>query len=264
MSNRTFKLSSPLMSGQDIAFHQKHLNRQFRDWDVNFQVDVDGEYGTMTRAMTVRVVYGLGVSRGELDKGVTPALRIKLRHPEKRSAVEHQRERERADWRKRLKKRYEGHGPQMAVAYARKHVGVSEHPPNSNRGGIIDQWLRLCGLPPAPWCGCFCNACLVAAGFPSMPWLCYCPNIEARSRTRQGGWSWHSIGEARPGDLVLYGSSVAQHVGLYVGNGVTIEGNTSAGTGGSQANGGGVYMRRRNFGFSGFPARGVARPPYRG
>jgi hypothetical protein len=45
---------------------------------------------------------------------------------------------------------------------------------------------------------------------------------------------------------------------------VTYGGNTSSGDGGSQANGGGVFERRRNFGAPGFPARGVARPPYPG
>jgi hypothetical protein len=254
------------MRGKDVAFHQRTLNRQFREWGVNFAVDVDGQYGTTTRDATVKVMYGLGISRAEIDRGTSSALRIKMRHADRRSDLEHRRERERADWRRRLKRRYEGHGPKAAVAYAKKQAAnhIVEHPAGSNTGPMIRDWLRLCGIGPNPWCGAFVNACLVAAGFPTEPWLCYCPNTEARAKTRQGGWSWHSINEAKPGDLVLYGGSVAQHVGLYVGNGVTIEGNTSGGTGGSQDNGGGVFVRRRNFHAPGFPARGVARPPYRG
>ena len=263
MSNRTFKLASPLMHGEDIRFHQKALNRVFREWNVNHQIDVDGEYGSLTREMTVKVVYGLGISRGELEHGITPAVRIKIRNRDRRSDLEHRRERARADWRRRLRRRYEGHGPKAAIAYARKHVNVAERPPNSNSGGIINTWLRMAGIGPAPWCGCFCNACLVAAGFPSQPWIRYCPWVEGKAKSGEGGWSWHSMGNAKPGDLILYGAGSAQHVGLYVGNGVTIEGNTSPGTGGSQANGGGVYVRRRNFGAPGFPARGAARPPWR-
>jgi cell wall-associated NlpC family hydrolase len=120
----------------------------------------------------------------------------------------------------------------------------------------------MCEIIAAPWCGCFVNACLVAAGFPSQPWLRYCPSIEGRARSGDGGWSWHSIGRARPGDLVLYGNGIAQHVELYAGHGITYGGNTSSGTAGSQDNGGGVFARRRMFSDRAFPARGVARPPY--
>lgn len=104
----------------------------------------------------------------------------------------------------------------------------------------------------------------MAAGFPTQPWLRFCPWIEGRARSGEGGWSWHGIGDARPGDLVLYGSRTADHVELYAGGGLTYGGNTSSGSAGSQANGGGVFARRRNFSDPGFPARGVARPPYHG
>lgn len=62
-----------------------------------------------------------------------------------------------------------------------------------------------------------------------------------------------SFEQAVPGDLICFdwgGDGVADHVGIvegYPSNGtiVTIEGNTSAGTTGSQSNGGGVYRRTR-------------------
>lgn len=264
MSDRTFKLTSPLMRGRDVAYFQETLNERFGYWDIAFHLDIDGEYGSHTRSATERVMYGLGIGQRELAHGVTPELRSKLRHPDRRTRDECTRALGRRDWLKRMRDRYNGHGPAAAIAYARKHIGVSEHPPNSNRGPLIDRWQRMCGVAAAPWCGCFCNAALVAAGFPSQPWLRYCPWIEGRARSGEGGWSWHSIQQARPGDLVLFGRGVAQHVELYVGDGATIGGNTSSGNAGSQFNGGGVFARRRDFSNPGFPARGVARPPYRG
>jgi hypothetical protein len=264
MSDRTFKLTSPPMHGRDVAYFQQTLNERFDAWDVGFHLDVDGEYGAHTRSATERVMYGLGIGQRELAHGVSPELRTKLRHPDRRTRDECARAVRRRDWLRRLRARYEGRGPAAAIAYARKHVGVCEQPASSNRGPLIDRWQRMCGVLGAPWCGCFCNAALVAAGFPSQPWMRYCPWIEGRARSGEGGWSWHSITQARPGDLVLYGRGMAEHVELYAGDGVTFGGNTSSGEAGSQSNGGGVFARRRDFSNPGFPARGVARPPYRG
>jgi hypothetical protein len=119
-------------------------------------------------------------------------------------------------------------------------------------------------------CGAFVNACLHASGFSDNFWLRYCPWTESHARGRLDGWSWVSVGsEVQIGDLALYGSREADHVGLVVevSNGrdvETIEGNTSSGPGGSQSNGGGVFVRHRHTDGSlgGFPIRGYARPPW--
>ena len=264
MSHRTFQLTSPLMKGKDVAYFQRKLNERFHAWDVAFALDVDGAYGSLTREATHRVLYGLGIPQASMAGGVPPELRYKVVQPDRRTAGERARAMQRTDWLRRLRRRYDGHGADVAIAYARKHVGTTESPANSNRGPLIDRWQQLCGISAAPWCGCFANACLVAAGFPSQPWLRFCPWIEGRARSGEGGWSWHSMADARPGDLVLYGSGMAQHVELYAGGGLTYGGNTSSGAAGSQDNGGGVFARRRNFSDPGFPARGAARPPYHG
>jgi hypothetical protein len=264
VSDRTFRLTSPLIEGRDVAHFQTVLNERFHHWRVGFQLDVDGAYGAHTRAATRRVVYGLGIPLNSMDHGVSRELRLKVGQPDRRSAQERALAEARKEWLRRMRRRFDGHGPAAAIAYARKHIGVKEHPPNSNSGHLIDQWERMCGIGAAPWCGCFANACLVAAGFASQPWLRYCPSIEARAKGREGGWSWHSIVNARPGDLVLFGAHIAQHVELYIGHGQTIGGNTSSGAGGSQDNGGAVCLRQRNFSNQAFPARGVARPPYTG
>jgi NlpC/P60 family len=264
VSDRTFRLTSPLMQGRDVAHFQQVLNERHDDFKIRFRLDVDGQYGGQTREATQRILYGLGIPLRRMDHGVAPELRTAIRHPDRRTAAQIQLAESRKDWLRRARKRFDGHGPAGAVAYARKHIGVKEHPANSNRGPKIDQWQRMCGIGAAPWCGCFVNACLVAAGFSSQPWLRYCPWIEARARSGEGGWSWHPIGNARRGDLVLFGAGIAQHVELYIGGGQTIGGNTSSGNGGSQDNGGAVCLRQRNFSTPGFPARGVARPPYNG
>ena len=101
-----------------------------------------------------------------------------------------------------------------------------------------------------PWCAAFTAWVYQRAGLdvllkgPSLPF--YTPNIEAWAKANK---RWISVRHALPGDLVLYGNNRAVHVGLLVSQGggfvKTIEGNTSSGMFGSQANGGGVYRRRR-------------------
>jgi hypothetical protein len=263
----TFRLVSPPMRSGRIAGLQRVVNGCYHDWEVNHRIDVDGVYGEATREAVREIMFGLGIAQTEAAHGITPALRVKLRNPQRRSRAEIKRAATRADWRRRLRRRYDGHGPAAAIAFARKHVGMTETPPGSNRGPVIDKWNRLCGVPPGPsayWCGTACNAFLMAAGFPAQPWLKYCPDTERMARNRTGGWSWHS--EPKPGDLVLYGAREAEHVGLVerVSNGLllTYEGNTSSGSAGSQSNGGGCFHRMRNPRDPSFPVRGYARPPY--
>jgi cell wall-associated NlpC family hydrolase len=55
-------------------------------------------------------------------------------------------------------------------------------------------------------------------------------------------------------------SDPVHHVGIYIGKGYTIEGNTSSGTAGDQSNGGGVFKRKREANL----VVGCARPRYRG
>jgi hypothetical protein len=44
------------------------------------------------------------------------------------------------------------------IAEAKRYIGVTEQPANSNRGLCIDYWVREAGLDPAggfPWCAAF-------------------------------------------------------------------------------------------------------------
>lgn len=256
------------MRGNDVQRFQHDLNAELRRWHIKTQLAEDGVYGHATRDMAASVCYGLGLN--SMEHGATPAIRLKVRHRQL-TAMEAVRFHAREDWRVRLAKRLDGPGSAItaALAFAQSMIGISENPPGSNTGPKIDAWQKACGVHAAPWCGCFVNACLVAAGFPDQEWLRYCPWIEGRAKAGDGGWGWFQV--PRPGDLVLYGSTIAQHVGivkdadLQAPSHITsIEGNTSNGPGGSQSNGGCVALRQRHKDGSldGFPIRGYARAPW--
>jgi hypothetical protein len=280
MSDRTLVLTSPHMRGDDVTGLQGDVNRRLAAWDVSLVLDVDGDYGMVSRDAAASCLYGLGVDEGGGFDGVSPTDRLKIRHGwDSLTSEEKTRQRDRAGWRKRLADRYSGGSVEVALAFARARIGVTENPAGSNSdrgtgatgsGKNIDRWERMCLMGAGPWCGCFVNACLVAAGFPSDFRLRFCPSLEGMAKSGQGGWSWVPAGgTVRPGDVVLYGSSVAQHQGLVetVSGGrdtSTIEGNTGTGPGGSQSNGGIVARRRRHTDGSlgGFPIRGYARPSW--
>jgi hypothetical protein len=270
LSDQVLALTSPHTTGSVVTQFQNDVNKRLAAWDVPYKVDVDGDYGPATRDAARSLLYGLGVDNttGDFD-GVSQKDRLKIRYGYNRlTKAERVRHKARADWRRRYAERFGGGAVKVAVKFAADHIGVTEHPAGSNRGPVVDVWERACNVLAAPWCGCFANACLVAAGFPDQVWLRFCPSIEAKAKAGSDGWEWHTT-EAAVGDLVLYGSSVAQHVGIVesVGGGrdaSTIEGNTSNGPGGSQSNGGIVARRTRHTDGSlgGFPIRGYARPPW--
>lgn len=262
MSSRTFHLTSPLMHGSDVKAWQDTLNDQLKDWQIDLRIDADGEFGERTMQVTGAVRYGRGILETTKDR-VSPDLRRKIRN-KKLTTAETERYHARAEWRAQLRKRYEEGPTDEAIAFARSMIGVTEHPAGSNQGPHITGWLQDVGINfGAPWCGAFANAVLMHAGFPPQEWLRYCPYTEAHAKGGLDGWSWHTT--AKTGDLVLYGTSLAQHVGYVVDETTTIEGNTSSGPGGSQSNGGGVFERHRHSdgSLAGFPIRGYARPPYR-
>ena len=53
------------------------------------------------------------------------------------------------------------------IEIARDQVGVTEHPPGSNRGPEVDRYLRSAGLDPAkgayPWCAALVSWCVLEA-----------------------------------------------------------------------------------------------------
>lgn len=109
MSERTFIVQTPQMHGDDVKSWQETLNRQMRTWKVSYQLDPDGDYGTLTRDLTASVCHGLGLSSAAaaMKGGVTPALRKKLRNKEL-TAAESDRYHDRAEWRIDFRERHRG------------------------------------------------------------------------------------------------------------------------------------------------------------
>lgn len=65
----------------------------------------------------------------------------------------------------------------QVVERALVHVGLGEEPIGSNRGPLIDHWLRRCGvfvpadnrpMPKNAWCAAFASYCLSVPGYPEV------------------------------------------------------------------------------------------------
>jgi len=148
----------------------------------------------------------------------------------------------------------------VAVAHLAARVGYTEDPPNSNCDNRPDgirasqdacagggTWLR-----GEPWCGCWCYYALEAAGVKGIDsHVASCAQIEDYAQAGAKcyrGWTTNPA-NVKPGDLVIIGGH-GQHVEMVRGkpsssSTPTYGGNTSAGTSGSQSNGGGAYARTR-------------------
>ena len=147
---------------------------------------------------------------------------------------------------------------EAAVRRAKTFIGVTEHPPGSNRGAHIDKWnMDACGMVGVFWCASFIHGMFkdvgkVLPGGASVgairAWAASCGDVVARPR--RGDLACFEFGEGA--------YAYDDHIGIvertlalrwsgnkFTGLIRTIEGNTSSGALGSQFNGGGVYRRTR-------------------
>jgi murein DD-endopeptidase MepM/ murein hydrolase activator NlpD len=115
MSDRTFKIDSPAMKGDDILAWQREVPRLFGRMDIICHLLADGVYGVSTRAATASLCHASGLlALYEMDDGVTPQLRSKLRNrPGGYSRTERQRFASSAcrNYRRDLRKRADGVAP---------------------------------------------------------------------------------------------------------------------------------------------------------
>lgn len=164
----------------------------------------------------------------------------------------HRRKAQKAKAKRRLNRYLDEHNStarERVVAKALDMVGITERPGTPNQdGGIIDTMNRAVGMAPsiyAYWCGSFTHWVLKWGGLDFPDWMRYTPTVHTYAQQRKYGLSIRPISELEPGDLVLmnFDGGVVDHIALYIGDGETVEGNTSPGTGGSQNNGGGIYHR---------------------
>jgi len=150
----------------------------------------------------------------------------------------------------------------MIVAEAAKaELGYVEQGNNDNKFGA---WY---GLNNQPWCAIFVSWCYNRAALSEL----------VSAQTKKGfascdaGFKWFtkrnkiiSVGQAQAGDIAFFQfdkDAEPDHVGIVAKNDGkkyiwTYEGNTSSGDKGSQANGDGVYLRKRPYSL----VMGIARP----
>jgi hypothetical protein len=271
---RILHLTTPLMHGQDVSNVQAYCQRAYNHWGVKVQVPRHGKYDMPTKKALREVSYGYGLpnSTNTLDHtGCTPNMQKALADPGAWMRT-HKDVKEayaaRASWRRRLAKRYDRHGVNTATAYALKmaRLHVVEHPATSNLGPYITDWERLTGykVPDARgkgvyWCGCFCNAVLIAGGFPPQHFLGYVPSVENHAKAHTDGWYWTN--KPLEGALACFGNG--EHIEYVRKSGWplrTVGGNTSPGNG-SPNNGGGVYEHDFSE-YHGMPLDGFAMPPW--
>lgn len=132
---------------------------------------------------------------------------------------------------------------------ARAELGTTELPPGSNRTEFAAEAGHLNGYA---WCATFVVAIARRCGIKLPSESAWTPSMFAGFIAK--GTGYRGAKGARPGDVVFFdfpdSKTGIQHVGFVEsvkadGTLVCIEGNTSAGTSGSQDNGGGVYRRTR-------------------
>lgn len=285
--HRELIVMDPPMLGRDVANLQRNIEARLKSRGLTDDVPVPthGKFTHATWVAAVEAGYFLGLLATTYlatDKGrglSTEGAQTVIRDPETRTDEQLDRAKERKAQLDRGPRYYDdlareagvpnGKGAKAALAFAVKQIGTREQPAGSNWGPKISDWIKVTGYnSPVAWCGCYCNAVVIAGGVPSgAGWIGYTPAIVQRAKRSIGGWSWHSSGQ--PGDLALFdtpGGDPAVHVGivekkLSSTTYSTIEGNTSSGSVGSQSEGGGVYRRQRST-QGNFRIIGFARPDW--
>ena len=91
-SHRIFKIDSPHLRGEDVREFQRVLTSRYMAWDINTNIDDDGDYGVQTRDAAEQVCVGLGIlHKSAMKHGVTPQLRDKMKDPSLRTDREKER-----------------------------------------------------------------------------------------------------------------------------------------------------------------------------
>ena len=153
-----------------------------------------------------------------------------------------------------------------AVLAKAKAYADAKYTEGKNNDTVFGKWY---GMNNQPWCAMFVSKCFDEAGAVKL----------VAASTRKGfagcdaGYQWFvknkqtvPVGKAQPGDVVFFNfdktPTDTEHVGIVVKNdGKNIhcyEGNTSGDSKGSQANGDGVFLKKRAYSL----VMGVGRPKW--
>ena len=136
--------------------------------------------------------------------------------------------------------------PPALLDWAKKQLGVTENPPNSNHVRYWDD-VGMSGAQGQPWCAAFYLAGLTAVGVKPVSRSVFVPTLVSDYRSAK---RLYRMEDAEPGDQVLYHfghghTGIVESVDLGNRMVTAIEGNTSANAQGSQDNGGGVFRKVR-------------------
>jgi hypothetical protein len=253
--------------GLDVAQFQHALNRRAKARsEFGYKpITPDGDFGPATRKLWVAMAKAVGLDH----RRCTVGNQILMRSPGRRSPAQVKKA---AHWLARARAklragRVSGSGGAKAVAFMVKRAGSTESPAGSNDSAFLRHWrdaLGMAWMRGQPWCGFAVLAAYHYGAHKALPQgVVFTPNIVAWAHA---GDHFQAVpsSQAKAGDLVVFnfpgGHPVADHVGLARGparGGVipTVEGNTSSGNGGSQSNGGGIFIRSRPVGLIAVVAR---------
>ena len=103
---RTFRLAKQPMKGADVRDFQRLLNRHYATWGINRHIAENGTYGRETQEAAAQIALGLGMLKSDYEHGITPALRVLIRRPGRRTARQKERFAKRRDYRRALRERY--------------------------------------------------------------------------------------------------------------------------------------------------------------
>lgn len=259
---RVLRLTTPAMTGVDVQAIQIELNRSS---EVPTGVLPDCVYGPATGSAVQAWKYRMGAPREDVNSGMgLAAQRVMFRRKGERLP---------ADWAARriarlkiglrpgwgIPKIVEGVGVR-ALAWGEQFVGLTEDPAGSNRIPRLSEEGRRRGVPTAgmgfPFCGYFFFLCSLAVGgqaaraglveqrFNAL----FTPEIGAVANASSHHLVTVGRSQVQPGDGALFNfdGGAIDHIGRVkkvLPGGVTLEGNTSFGPGGSQSNGGAIALR---------------------
>jgi hypothetical protein len=203
---KTYKLTSPLMRGDEVKTLQRRLGGA-NTFKENYRPgNVDGKYGEQTASAAYRAKFALGYPKKELNKAYGPTLDNYLTGKMKLPSAYVTRRRDR----KKQAATVASFG-QKALARAKTKIGVTENPPGSNRQEF-GAWYGFNGVA---WCAIFMSWCFAGVGskaFVRGSRYSYVGAIV--SAARAGGRGLMIVSTPKPGDLCCWGD---QHVGIFEG-----------------------------------------------
>lgn len=252
---RVLDLTTPPMKGGDVRELQQLLaNNRFGNFKPG---PIDGVFGESTAGAVKRAKYWLGFRKPAWN---SPDRRFRagdvlvaILKGRKLTAAQKLRRKRRLARAGTVPLRV------RMLREARRHVGVKEYPPGSNRV-LFSNWYGLIGA----WCAMYVTYCGVKAGAkasfnPKLARYAYTPFMVRDARLGVAGMSLLTKDQVKEGHVVMFdwqGAGQGQnpyntdHTGLFIRwtnsektEFESIEGNTAVG---NDSNGGEVMIRRRS------------------